>query len=595
MARHLYSLVRKAPWLFTLLLLLQCFISFPYLIPADPDSAFFRSSVLSSLLIMLSAFPVHRALIHHDFRALRTGWLFGLLLAIALSLGSELYAYDRLLPGTGSMIRRVAVPLLASPALGVLASYAMVWRPAQKRHLNLPASAFFLILALCYLAVLLAFYPGVISYDFEHEIAQFRSGTFEAAHPVFHTFLIGLFSLLGEKVFHSLTCGLFLYNLFQLLCVAALFAHVCAFVSRRVPRICAVMLTAAFALLPFHGVLAVSTVKDALFTALCTVLCTCLWQMAEDPLAFLGSLWRHLRLFLLCLFMCLLRHNAVFAVLPAILVMLLLCLSHSRRIWLTALAMCILCFGIPKGLEFSVHARRLPSTELLSVPCQQLMRTGVRAELNDQEYEDIAKRFSFALHKYRENCADPAKGGNFDFARFSADPLNFWKTWAHYGRRFPLIYAEAFLENCIGIWYPGDTSHAHTLSTEDWKMVYLNTSYSYEEGRYDIHPHSLLPSLRSLIRSMTHDMVWEKIPLIFLLFIPSTYSFLLLLTHLRLRYLHRIHRMSCLPLWGLFLSILFSAGVFVRYAYPLMAGVPVLAVLAFFSPSLCTAQQPSEE
>ena len=591
MARHLYSLVRKAPWLFTLLLLLQCFVSFPYLIPADPDSAFFRSSTLSALLILLSAYPIHRALVHHDFRALRYGWLFGLLLSLALSLGSELYAYDRLLPGTGSMLRRVAVPLLASPPLGVLASYAMVWRPSQKRRLNLPASVFFLILALCYLAVLLAFYPGVISYDFEHEIAQFSSGIFEAAHPVFHTFLIGLFSCLGEKVFHSLTFGLCLYNLFQLLCVAALFAQVCAFVSRRVSLGWTIALTAAFAFLPFHGVLAVSTVKDALFTALCTRLCTCLWQMAEDPRAFLSSFRARLRLFLLCLFMCLLRHNAVFAVLPAILVMILLCLSHSRRIWVTALAMSVLCFGIPKGLEFSVHARRLPSTELLSVPCQQLMRTGVRANLNEQEYEDIAKRFSFALHKYRENCADPAKGGNFDFARFSADPLNFWKTWAHYGRRFPLIYVEAFLENCIGIWYPGDISHAHTLSTEDWKMVYLNTSYSYEEGRYDIHPHSLLPSLRTLIRSMTHDMLWEKIPLLSLLFIPSTYTFLLLLVQLRLRYLRSRHRVSCFPLWGLFLSILFSAGVFIRYAYPLMAGVPVLAVMAFFSPALYTSPE----
>ena len=41
--------------------------------------------------------------------------------------------------------------------------------------------------------------------------------------------------------------------------------------------------------------------------------------------------------------------------------------------------------------------------------------------------------------------------------------------------------------------------------------------------------------------------------------------------------------LSLLPLWGLLLSLLFSAGIFVRYAYPLMSAVPVLLALILFA------------
>jgi hypothetical protein len=68
------------------------------------------------------------------------------------------------------------------------------------------------------------------------------------------------------------------------------------------------------------------------------------------------------------------------------------------------------------------------------------------------------------------------------------------------------------------------------------------------------------------------------------LFCPATYSFLLLLLSLLLSYQRRGRMALCsLPVWGIWGSLLFSAGVFIRYAYPVMAAVPFLLAL-----SLCT-------
>lgn len=92
----------------------------------------------------------------------------------------------------------------------------------------------------------------------------------------------------------------------------------------------------------------------------------------------------------------------------------------------------------------------------MSIPCQQLMRTAERAPISEEEYAEINTWFSDQTHRYRPHSADPAKGGNFDYARYQADPSAYWSLYFRYLKRYPAIYLEAFLDNCMGLWYPDD-------------------------------------------------------------------------------------------------------------------------------------------
>ena len=255
----------------------------PYLIPANPDSAVFRSGTLGLILLCACYVPVRRALARHDARSLVYGGAFALIFAVCLSLGSELSVYDGLLPGMGSLLRRLAVPVMAAPALGALASFLFALSPKEDAdgRRPIPFPAFFLLFVLCYGAVLLALWPGIISFDFPHEIEQYTSGEYFAAHPVFHTLLLGGLYQLGEALFGSMNAGAALYSVVQLLLLAAMFAWSCVFVQRRVRRRSVVLALAAFfALMPVHGAMAVSTAKDPLFSGLCVVLCLLLWESA---------------------------------------------------------------------------------------------------------------------------------------------------------------------------------------------------------------------------------------------------------------------------------------------------------------------------
>ncbi|MBR2941874.1 MAG: hypothetical protein IKB82_00595 [Clostridia bacterium] len=576
------KLIRKySAWL-TLLSLLAAAVAAPYLNPSDPDGAVFRSGMLSLLLLIACYAPVKNALMKHSLRALIYGGALGLVFALALGVGSELAFYDRLLPGMGSLIRRFAVPLMIAPLFGTLASYFFVCHaPKKKENIQIPYVVFFLLLAACYAAVLLAFYPGVIRYDFEHEIRQFETGVYEAAHPVFHTLFLGTVYSLGEAIFGSMTAGAALYSAVQLLLLAALYAWCIAFVQKRVPLAFTLALTALYAFLPFHGVLAVSTAKDPLFAGLLCALCMMLWEIGEDQEAFLSSRLKKLRFAACCVLLALIRKNGVFAFLPACIAVLLLCRKQLRRTLPAVLAALLLSILLPKGLDIAVRAQSVPSSEMMAIPCQQLMRTASRGELPEEEYEEISAWFSHAIHRYQPHNADPAKGGNFAFARYQEDPSAFWQMYLRYAKKYPRIYIEAFLENCAGLWFPDDRSHAEAVAGESYDYCYLMTDYGYEPERYPIEPVSRFPALRNAIYQYTHNNAALKTPVLAQLFCPATYAFALLGLTMLLAYKKRGRTaLYALPVWGVWGSMLFSAGVFLRYAYPVMAAVPLLLALA---------------
>ena len=574
---------RKCAALLAILFALMLAVSAPYLVPVNPDSAVFRSAVLPLILIFATFFPVRHALQTHSRRTLGFGLALGLIFAVCLSLGSELVVYDGLLPGKGALLRRLAVPCLAAPTISALFSFAFSFSASKpEKHGRIPGWAFFLLLAACYLLVFLAFYPGVVAYDFEHEIRQFTTGEFEAAHPVFHTLFLGALYTLGEKLFGSMTAGAATYSVVQLLLLAGLYAWACAFVQRRTPKWAAPLLALGFGFLPFHGVMAVSTAKDPLFSGLCVMLCLTVWEIAESPDAALHNRKLCARFAVVCVLMCLLRHNAIAAV--ALGCVAVLVMGKRAAVLLCAAAL-LPSLALPRALEASVHAGKTPSSEMMAIPCQQLMRTAERAGVSEDEYAEINSWFSNATHRYQPHNADPAKGGNFTFDRYQENPGDFWSLYLKYAKKYPRVYLEAFLENCAGLWNPDDVSHAHALGGEMWDYVYMNTVYNYE-GVYPIEVQSRLPRLYKLLFSFTHHSIQERYPFLAELFRPSFYVYVLLFIVLdgRCQRRRRLALATC-PLWGLFATLLFSAGVFVRYAYPMMAAVPPLLMLTLFSDS----------
>ncbi|MFR5796409.1 MAG: hypothetical protein ACLUI3_13280 [Christensenellales bacterium] len=136
--------------------------------------------------------------------------------------------------------------------------------------------------------------------------------------------------------------------------------------------------------------------------------------------------------------------------------------------------------------------------------------------------------------------------------------------------------------NCMGIWYPDDTTHAHTMDTEEWDNVYLKTGNIVPEMVGEVTAHSYLPAYRTWIYNSTHHSRHENVPLYSQLFKPSTYVYLLLALTLLLLY-RREKKFALCTLPGIIFSLLFSACILIRYSYPFMICVLMLALLILFS------------
>lgn len=118
---------------------------------------------------------------------------------------------------------------------------------------------------------------------------QYLTGEYLASHPIFHTVLTGVLYRLGTFGFRQRNRAAQRHTASSSCCVCPPCSRgAAAFLQKRVPLWATLLLTAAMAILPYNGVLAISTIKDTLFTGCAPCSAWTLWEIAEAPEAFLS-------------------------------------------------------------------------------------------------------------------------------------------------------------------------------------------------------------------------------------------------------------------------------------------------------------------
>lgn len=576
--RHAFSLA--------LLSAFCALIAAPYLIPENPDSAVFRSGVLGPLLLAGCFFPVREALLRADRRTLLCGGAFGFHFALALSLGSELFVYDGLLPGAGSLIRRLAVPVLATPLFGGLCARLMLAPPLRaRRPVRIPLWGYMAALLLCWLPLLLAYFPGMLNYDFPGEYNQHLYTSYSSAHPLLHSALINTVVTLGEHL-HSRTFGVLLMSLLQMGLFSASLAYACVFAQRKgAPRPALALLTALFALHPVFSVMALSMTKDTLFAAGFLVLTLDAWDLLTDPDAFFAAKPRLARFVLLCVCTALMRNNGIFALaflLPALLAALR---GHRRQMARLAGAGVGASALVLLALNAALSPASLPSSQLYSLPAQQLVRAYNSGKLTEQERAEIASWYpnemGLVVHPH---LGDGAKG-YLDAARLKMEGAEFLSLWARVGKTCAHEYLEALLMLNVGSWYPDDLSHSTIYPDASYNdKGYLQTQ-EVDMTEQGIETACFLPRVKAFYERVCRRNEYQKYPIIAQLFCTATpfwvivFACALLAARKRTRLLP-----AAAGAVGLWLSYLFGPCTLPRYMLPLFALAPVLLCAALALP-----------
>ena len=582
------SVIRKHAALWALLSCLALAIAAPYLISANPDSAVFRSGTLGLILEFACFYPIYQAASHAGKRRFVSGLVFGFLFAVALSIGSELFIYNGLLRGMGSLIRRAAVPLLATPALGSLAARMLAVRePMQsKKSLRLPLWAYALFFLLCWLPVLLAFFPGALNYDFPGQYNQHLQHFYSNIHPLLHSALSNGLMTLGEAL-GSPTLGVLINTILQMILFALALAYSCVFVQRRgAPAWVSLLMAAAYGLMPIFSVMAISTCKDTLFSASVLVMLLKTWELIESPETFLAHRG-NIVLYIVCgVGSALLRNNGLFAyalLLPSLLIV----LRGYRKQVALLLAACLGASAAVTGvLTVALSPEASPSFQLYSIPAQQLVRAYNSGRMSDEEKAEIAEWYTSEEGYYtvRPHLGDAAKG-YLDRPRIQTDGSDFMKLWAKDAKKYAHEYVEAFFLLNVGSWYPDDLSHS---------TIYPDASYNdkgylqleeYDMTDVGIQTSCFLPAVRKLFERICRRNYYQKYPIVAILFSTATPFWVIVFACAKLVSEKRGRFLPvALGVLGIWLSYLFGPCTLPRYTLPLFCMAPALLFASYLKP-----------
>lgn len=510
-----------------------------------------------------------------------------------------------------------------SPLCGRLRRAAHLVLGAFDRH---PFAAPALVLALCWLPVLIGYAPALFMWDTNTQILQWfglpnhisssvdlldSSVLLTQHHPPLHTALVGLCVQAGISLAGSENLGIFIYAVLQwavdILAISWAFRIAQIVGAPRAPRLVAL---GFIALVPVYSNYSVLVTKDVLFASALLLFAIELVYLvfcaasSDGRIAFSR---RHAVLLVVgALGTALLRSGMVVAVAGGALATILLLWRMQRRLAreglrpvsarsllrvpLIALALVIavnllLARVVYPALAITPSSKR----EMLSIPMQQVARL-MRDRPDAVQPEDL-RAIDRVLDApslarlYDPSKSDPVKATYKEQA--SSDDLSaFWQTWARLFARDPGCFISATAANYYGYFYP---AHAMSWSYTSYfsSLVMANTEtnliYSDIASYFSFHQldHPLVRALDGLCSG--YRLLFQRLPFLTLTMQAALYDWaLVLLTAYAVRRRRSHAAVFLVPAWIVLLIALVgpcNATTYFRYAYPVALLVPFLALL----------------
>lgn len=323
--------------------------------------------------------------------------------------------------------------------------------------------ASFLLLSSFYLLIFfLCSYPGQICSDSLNQIKQVIYGNYSNHHPVYQTWLIGLFFKLGMKWFGEINAAVATYTVFQILFMSATIAlMISTFIQAGSRKLFAAALVLWFMLTPAHIIFSFTLWKDSIYGSVVCLFTLALFRIFKRT----GSrLFNYILLFLSAAGFCLLRSNGMpaFILLMVIFAVILVISKNKdeRNVLICCLASLLVAFILKYPVLKAMNIPQADTVEMLSIPVQQITRIAI--EKDDLTYRELEVLEQIApverlKEQYNPKVYDYAR----DVIRYEGDqtyiashPVQCFGTWFTIVTRHPAAAARAWIDQTSGYWDP---------------------------------------------------------------------------------------------------------------------------------------------
>ncbi len=420
------------------------------------------TSVFSALAGMLAFLKNTIHPVSLSIREKKCGILFATLFALAVTMANYrlftsagTFIYKGLILFAGGYLVAWHVLLCVTrlhirtkPPAGSAASGAAKWF----------LSIFLGIVVMDLLVLFFCYRPGLLTPDSISQIGQNLSGSYSNHHPFWHTMIIRVVMDAGMTVFGDINSAVMVYSVFQILCMAAIFAYIgMTLYQMNVPSGWIMAVSIAYAVIPYHMLYSFTMWKDILFSG-CVALFVCVLFRMQKNIG--GNPANCIILAISALGCCLLRSNGLAAFALTWIALAFILKKAGKRILAIMLSAMVIAFIMKHPVLKMLQVDQPDAAEFLSIPEQQIARLiADDASLEDDELLQISRIMDpeAVKREYKPHISDPVK----DIVRqtgldyLSEHKQDYLMLWLKLGIRHPDLYLKAWIDQTRGYWHGG--------------------------------------------------------------------------------------------------------------------------------------------
>jgi hypothetical protein len=415
---------------------------------------------------------------------------------------------------------------------------------------------------------LLAFYPGVMTFDSMNEWSQAMSGKYDDLLPVIYA----LFIRVVTRIWAS-PAAIAIIQILILGFIAGIWIYLLDELG--VPAWLCWVTSILFALSPINLLYPVILWKDILYSAGVLLLTYFLFRMVWVDLNIVSKVSTQIGLGILVAGIALLRYNGI-AVALAVFVLSLFLFLKFRGAWVRIILVGIGVYLFFQGLVFSLlQVQHLYPLEMITV--QQVaayVRSGIPLTQNEQEY---LSKISPLDSGWQYNCSDNVatfRSKDFGLALIMANRAKFYQIYASMVFRRPDIFIRHSLCSSKIVWSLGNNQEPHEPAVPLFPIEYNSPKFSY----LNLHTNSFLPGLRSRIMGLEQRLMDH--PLIGIIWRPAIYLYIgiAIFIFLALRWKSILMFFPAIPILVQSISLIFTTP---SYAFRFQYAVYLVVMLVW--------------
>lgn len=413
-----------------------------------------------------------------------------------------------------------------------------------------------LIMAICMLPYVLAFFPGSLSWDATRSLNQFfTDDSLENHHPVLFSAVYSAVYYFGRSIGNMLAFGeqsvispdniaVFMLVMIQLIATAFAFGGiVSSLIKLKAPFPFVIISLVFLSFWPIWGSFVQVVMKDSLYTAILTGFIVAIARLLLPELRDNRSIqpWMWASAVALGILGCLFRNNGVFIVMPTLIGASLLIKGwrvFGSVVIVAAAYILTTSFIYPfLGVDMSTTQK-----EALSIPFQQTARyvSEYADEVTEEEKSAIDAVLPYELLSdlYIPDLSDPVKDayklnnseieGSKSYAESHPDALKeYLKVWLSMGLKHPDCYLEATVANTYAYFYPLTVIGPEINRTT---VHFYIQGEPINQGTYN--PHYVLPeeirtgvsaAIKSSVTNPWTQWIWSPAPYVWAMLLAWFY------------------------------------------------------------------------